>query len=87
MVGFASGHLCWPYELDAPLATLTALVIAESDRGNGTGRALVATFEEWAVAAGAVRATVSSAFRRTGAHAFYERLGYEQLAKKFDKRL
>lgn len=87
VIGFASGHVRWPYELDAPVAQLTALVVAESNRGTGAGRALVATFEEWATAAGAVRATVSSSFRRTGAHAFYERLGYEQLAKKFDKRL
>lgn len=87
VVGFASGHVRWTYELDAPVAQLTALVVAESNRGTGAGRALVETFEEWATAAGAVRATVSSSFRRTGAHAFYERLGYEQLAKKFDKRL
>ncbi|MEV0950805.1 GNAT family N-acetyltransferase [Promicromonospora sp. NPDC050249] len=87
VIGFGAGHLFWPYELDAPLAELTALVVAESNRGTGAGRALVTTFEEWATAAGAVRATVSSAVRRTGAHAFYERLGYEQLSKKFDKRL
>lgn len=87
VVGFASGHVRWTYELDAPVAQLTALVVAESNRGTGAGRALVETFEEWAIAAGAVRATVSSSFRRTGAHAFYERLGYEQRAKKFDKRL
>jgi GNAT superfamily N-acetyltransferase len=87
VIGFAAGHLYWPYELDAPLSTLTALVVAESNRGSGAGRALVATFEEWATAAGAVRATVSSAVRRTGAHAFYERLGYEQRSRKFDKSL
>jgi GNAT superfamily N-acetyltransferase len=87
LVGFAAGHLFWPYELDRPVAELTALVVAESYRGNGAGRALVATFEEWATAAGAVRATVASSFRRTDAHAFYERLGYEQLAKKFERSL
>jgi GNAT superfamily N-acetyltransferase len=87
VIGFASGHVRWAYELDVPVAQLTALVVAETNRGTGAGRALVATFEEWAVAAGAARATVSSSFRRTGAHAFYERLGYEQLSKKFDKSL
>jgi GNAT superfamily N-acetyltransferase len=87
IVGFAAGHFFWPYELDRPVAELTALVVAESRRGTGAGRALVATFEEWATAAGSVRATVASSFRRTDAHAFYERLGYEQLAKKFEKSL
>lgn len=87
ILGFAAGHLFWPYELDTPLAELTALVVAERRRGTGSGRALVATFEEWAAAAGATRATVASSFHRTGAHAFYERLGYGQRSKKFEKTL
>ncbi|MCF4123060.1 GNAT family N-acetyltransferase [Antribacter sp. KLBMP9083] len=87
ILGFAAGHLFWPYELDTPVAELTALVVTERRRGAGAGRALVATFEEWATAAGSSRATVASSFRRTGAHAFYERLGYEQLAKKLEKTL
>ncbi|MFC8800083.1 GNAT family N-acetyltransferase [Promicromonospora sp. NPDC057138] len=86
LLGFAAGHLFWPYELDAPVAELTALVVTERRRGTGSGRALVAAFEEWAKAAGCCRVTVASSVRRTGAHAFYERLGYEQLSKKFDKQ-
>ncbi|WP_235508407.1 hypothetical protein [Agromyces sp. Soil535] len=42
-------------------------------------------FEAWCAAAGCVRASVATAFRRVDAHAFYERLGYEQLAKKYEK--
>jgi GNAT superfamily N-acetyltransferase len=87
LLGFAAGHLFWLYELDRPVTELTALVVAEQHRGTGSGRALVAAFEEWAVAAGSCRATVASSVRRTGAHAFYERLGYGQRAKKFDKPL
>ncbi|WP_423463410.1 GNAT family N-acetyltransferase [Promicromonospora sp. MS192] len=87
VAGFATGHVRSPFELDAPVAELTALVVDETQRGTGAGRALVATVEDWAIAHGCVRITVSSAFRREGAHAFYERLGYEQRAKKFDKSL
>jgi len=87
LLGFAAGHLFWPYELDAPVAELTALVVPERRRGTGSGRALVAAFEEWAIAAGSCRATVASSFRRTGAHAFYERLGYGERSKKFEKPL
>lgn len=87
LLGFAAGHLFYPYELDTPVAELTALVITERRRRTGSGRALVAAFEEWATAAGSSRATVASSFRRTGAHAFYEKLGYEQLAKKLEKPL
>jgi GNAT superfamily N-acetyltransferase len=86
-VGFAAGHLFWLYELDKPVAELTALVVAERSRGTGSGRALVAAFEEWATAAGCHRVTVASSFHRTGAHAFYERLGYGQRSKKFEKLL
>jgi GNAT superfamily N-acetyltransferase len=46
----------------------------------------VAAFEEWAAAAGAARVTVASSFHRTGAHAFYERLGYGERSKKFEKK-
>ncbi|GGM15919.1 GNAT family N-acetyltransferase [Promicromonospora citrea] len=87
VVGLATGHVHRPLERDLPLAQLTALVVDASRRGTGAGRALVAVFEEWARAAGCDRVTVSSAFRRTGAHAFYERLGYGQRSKKFDKTL
>lgn len=87
LLGFAAGHLSWTYELDAPVAELTALVVTERRRGTGSGRALVAAFEEWAVAAGCCRANVASSFRRTAAHAFYERLGYGQRSKKFEKQL
>lgn len=87
LAGFAAGHLFRPYELDAPVAELTALVVAERSRGTGSGRALVVAFEEWATAAGCCRATVASSFHRTGAHAFYERLGYGQRSKKFEKLL
>jgi GNAT superfamily N-acetyltransferase len=85
VVGFASAHLFRPYELDEPVAELTALVVDESRRGSGAGRALVAACEDWAAAAGAVRLTVATAFRRVEAHAFYERLGFAQLARKYEK--
>lgn len=87
VIDFAAGHITWLYELDRPVAELTSLIVDESLRGSGAGRALVIAFEEWVTAAGCVRATAASAFHRTGAHAFYERLGYAQLAKKNEKSL
>lgn len=87
ILGFAAGHLFRPYELDAPVAELTALVITEHRRRTGAGKALVTAFEEWATEAGSARVTVASSLQRTGAHAFYARLGYEQLAKKLEKSL
>jgi len=85
VVGFAAGHLFHPFELDGPVAELTAIVVDESHRGEGVGRALVAEFEQWAISSGCVRWSVATAFRRTDAHAFYEGLGYQQLARKYQK--
>lgn len=87
VIGFAAGHYFLPYELDGPLAELTALVVDEKERRGGVGRALVESFESWVRGVGAVRCSVATAFRRTDAHAFYERLGYVQLARKYQRAL
>ena len=86
IVAFAAGHLFLPFELRSPVAELTALVVDERHRRGGAGSALVAAFESWATAAGAVRFSVATAFRRQDAHVFYERLGYQQLARKYEKQ-
>ncbi|UOE45668.1 GNAT family N-acetyltransferase [Agromyces larvae] len=86
-VGFAAAHCFAPFELDGPVSELTALVVDDGARRAGIGRALVATFEAWAEARGCVRMSVATSFRRTDAHRFYERLGYVQLARKYEKNL
>lgn len=85
VVGFASGHIFSVYELERPVGELTALVVDERHRRSGAGRALVAAFERWVIEAGCVRWSVATAFHRVDAHAFYERLGYTQLARKYQK--
>ena len=86
-VGFVAGHVFWPYELDQPVAEVTALVVSPTHRSAGAGRSLVTTVEDWATALGCCRVSVASAFHRDVAHAFYNRLGYRQLARKFEKGL
>ena len=85
VVGFASGHLAYVYELERPVAELTALVVDERHRRSGAGQAFVETFEQWVIEADCVRWSVATAFHRVDAHAFYERLGYTQLARKYQK--
>ena len=53
-----------------------ALVVDESARGSGAGRFLMAEAERLAGEIGCASVTLSSNMRRTGAHAFYERIGY-----------
>jgi GNAT superfamily N-acetyltransferase len=55
---------------------VVALVVEARARGLGVGRRLLADTERAALARGCVRMEISSARRRTGAHAFYGSLGY-----------
>jgi predicted N-acetyltransferase YhbS len=70
-----------------PWCRLTALVVDESHRGYGIGQALVAAAERAARSAGCSRMEATSGIERTGAHRFYERLGYSCEAAHFLKRL
>lgn len=72
---------------DDELCRITALVVADRARGRGIGKALVAEAERIARGRGCLRIEVTSADHRTGAHAFYLALGYDEKRKRFLKRL
>ena len=57
-------------------AQVVALVVAERARGRGVGRALVERAETLSHGAGCDAVIINSSRRRTGAAAFYARLGY-----------
>lgn len=59
-----------------PYAELTELYVAETARRQGVGRALVQALEAEAWAGGARRLVLMTAWRNSGAHAFYHSLGY-----------
>ena len=61
---------------DAP-AEVTALVVEESYRSRGAGRLLMQAAEQWARTRGCSVVMLRSNVIRERAHAFYERLGYE----------
>ena len=68
---------------DGCFVRITALSVAESERGRGAGRALVAEVERRARALGASELEVSSGRRaeRDAAHAFYPALGFADSAE------
>ena len=59
---------------DAPVGMLTALVVSDSARQRGVGRALVDRAEAFARERGCGRMIVTTAEPREDAHAFYERM-------------
>jgi GNAT superfamily N-acetyltransferase len=69
------------------IAMIIALVVTEEARHTGVGRQLVERAEDEARLWRCGRIMVTSAERRTEAHAFYERLGYEYTGRRFAKRI
>lgn len=84
-IGLATVHLRHTINHEAPIAQLTLLVVDESRRSRGVGRALVEAAERWAHAQGCHRIVVTTALQRTGAHAFYERIGYRHTGRRYGK--
>jgi GNAT superfamily N-acetyltransferase len=64
-----------------------AAPVAEHAHGRGVGRVLVAHVEERARREGCVQLELSSSDRREDAHAFYRRLGFDDVSRRFVKEL
>ncbi len=84
-VGLATIHLRHTINHETPIGQLTLLVVDEAVRGQGVGRLLVAESEAWARARGCKRFVVTTALRRSEAHAFYERLGFTHTGRRYGK--
>jgi GNAT superfamily N-acetyltransferase len=87
LLGLATLHATPVLHRAGPVGRVTALVVDPDSRGQGIGRRLMAAAEAWATARGCVLIEVTSNRRRTDAHAFYERLGYEATSFRFGKAL
>jgi len=86
-LGVLSIHVTPVLHRPTPVARLTLLVVPERARGQGVGRALVEAGERILAARGCALVEVTSNRRRTDAHAFYERLGYEATSLRLKKDL
>ena len=85
VVGMITIHLRDTLNHATPIAQITLLVVDESIRSRGAGRALVDAAEAWATERGAKRVAVTTALDRAGAHAFYEKLGYAHTGRRYAK--
>lgn len=85
VVGLVTVHLRNTLNHEAPIAQITLLVVDEAVRSRGAGRALVHAAEEWARSRGSQRVAVTTALARSGAHAFYEKVGYAHTGRRYGK--
>lgn len=83
VVGLASMHRLPVLTADSPLALLTSVVVEERRRGAGVGRRLVEHLCMRARELGCERIIVNAHLRRSDAHAFYERLGFEFTGRRY----
>ena len=87
VVGLAHLQVAPAIEHDRPAAKLAALVVDETHRGEGIGRALVDAMEGEARTRGCTLLYLTTATRRADAHEFYRRVGLEETGKRFAKTL
>jgi GNAT superfamily N-acetyltransferase len=87
VAGLAGLHLLPLVQRDEVGAELTAMVVGAAYRRKGVGAELVRAVEHEARLRGCGRLALGSANRRSDAHAFYERLGFESTGRRFAKTL
>ena len=85
LAGVATLHRTRVLHRPRPVGPLTGVVIDEDLRGQGIGRALIATAEQRLKQEGCGMVEVTSNMTRDRAHAFYERLGYTRTSFRFAK--
>ena len=85
--GMIGTFTCYSYEHNNPGGRILALVVSEKMRGRGVGEALIAAAERDLAQKNITRVAVDTHFRRTQAHEFYEKLGYEKNGFRLVKEL
>ena len=80
-LGYLLGFRHLAFYANGPVAWVEEIAVREGDRGQGIGRALMSSFEQWAAARDC--ALIARAPRR--AAPFYRALGYEESATYFRK--
>jgi GNAT superfamily N-acetyltransferase len=81
-VGVLALHAIPYFERPGKWGRIVALVVDQAQQGRGIGRRLVEQAHRVAAELGCTDMEVASSRHRLGAHAFYRRLGYEELCDR-----
>jgi GNAT superfamily N-acetyltransferase len=87
LIGFISIHIYHYPHLRESLSRITALCIDEEHRSFGVGVKLLVYAEEYIKSQGCSLVELTSGIQREDAHRFYERHGYEERRKRFNKNI
>jgi ribosomal protein S18 acetylase RimI-like enzyme len=87
LLGLVTIHTMDALHRAGPVGRITTLVVDARVRRSGIGRALVAAAEQDLRARGCIMIEVTSNLKRSDAHAFYERLGYDRTSYRFAKTI
>lgn len=87
IVGLMTLHFIpLPHE-DGNLCRIVALIVGLEACRRGVGANLMTAAEEIALSHGCIKIEVTSGDQRTDTHAFYKALGYEEVSRRFVKKL
>ena len=87
VVGCLSTSVMRVLHRPAPVGRISMMVVDAAFRGRGIGSKLVRAAEEALAEQGCYMVEVTSHVRRTEAHRFYERLGYERTSVRLAREL
>ena len=87
MIGCLTTSLTQVLHRPAPVGRISMMVVDEKLRNRGIGAVLVAAAEQALAAQGCYMVEVTSHVRRTEAHRFYERIGYQRTSVRLAKEL
>ena len=87
VVGCLSTSIMRVLHRPAPVGRISMMVVDEAFRGRGIGAALVRAAERSLAERGCYMVEVTSHVRRTDAHRFYEKLGYERTSVRLARTL
>jgi GNAT superfamily N-acetyltransferase len=87
VVGVVAALMGLSIEMNGRYGRVTALSVADGHRGQGFGALLLAHAESWLRARAAAACIINCSIRRTDAHRFYEREGYQVTGFRFNKLL
>lgn len=87
VIGCLSTSMMRVLHRPAPVGRISMMVVDAAQRGRGIGAELVRAAEAALKAQGCYMVEVTSHVRRTDAHRFYEKLGYEKTSVRLAKTL